>query len=90
MRFLGEPGREGVWFVYILANAADAEHFHVGMTQDVHVRLVAHNAGQVPHTAKFRPWRLKTYIAFSDRARAIAFELYLKSGSGRAFTKKRL
>ena len=37
-----------------------------------------------------RPWRLKTYIAFSDEAQAIAFEKYLKSGSGRAFAKKRL
>ena len=35
-------------------------------------------------------WRLKTYIAFSDEAQAIAFEKYLKSGSGRAFAKKRL
>jgi predicted GIY-YIG superfamily endonuclease len=54
-----------VWFVYILANEADAEHFYVGLTKDVHARLVAHNAGQVRHTKKFRPWRLKTYVAFS-------------------------
>jgi hypothetical protein len=33
---------------------------------------------------------LKTYIAFSDEKRAVAFEKYLKSGSGRAFSKKRL
>jgi predicted GIY-YIG superfamily endonuclease len=52
--------------------------------------LVKHNVGEVPHTSKYRPWRLKTYIAFSDETRAIAFEKYLKSGSGRAFAKKRL
>jgi hypothetical protein len=49
-----------------------------------------HNAGAVTHTSKFRPWRIKSYIAFADEARAVAFEKYLKSGSGRAFAKARL
>lgn len=48
------------------------------------------NAGGVPHTSKFTPWELKTYVAFSDEQQAIAFEKYLKSASGRAFAKKRL
>jgi predicted GIY-YIG superfamily endonuclease len=52
--------------------------------------LAKHNAGEVPHTAKFRPWRLKTYDAFSDEQQAFAFEKYLKSGYGRAFAKRRL
>jgi hypothetical protein len=34
--------------------------------------------------------RIKTAIAFTDKARAIDFERYLKSSSGRAFAKKRL
>jgi len=29
-------------------------------------------------------------MAFSEDSKALAFELYLKSGSGRAFAKKRL
>jgi hypothetical protein len=33
---------------------------------------------------------LKVYIAFSDRSREVQFERYLKSASGRAFTKKHL
>jgi hypothetical protein len=49
-----------------------------------------HNAGEVPHTAKYMPWTIKTYIAFADERRAIALEKYLKSPSGRAFAKKRL
>jgi putative endonuclease len=44
----------------------------------------------VPHTAKFRPWRIKTAIAFIEQERAIEFERYLKTASGRAFAKKRL
>jgi predicted GIY-YIG superfamily endonuclease len=51
-------------------------------------RLRAHNAGQVPHTARFRPWRIETTIAFRNRQKARAFEAYLKSHSGRAFASK--
>ena len=39
---------------------------------------------------KFRPWRIKTAIAFTERQRAIELERYLKTASGRAFAKKRL
>ncbi len=76
-------------FVYIL-ESLDGEHFYAGLTDDVPARLTKHNAGEVPHTSKYRPWRLKTYLAFSDESKAVAFDKYLKSGSGRAFAKKRL
>jgi hypothetical protein len=36
------------------------------------------------------PWKIKTAIAFKDNDKAIEFEKYLKSQSGRAFAKKRL
>src|SRR5690348_3594891 len=86
---LEERRRTGMRFVYIL-ESLDGVHFYAGMTDDVPARLAKHNAGEVLHTSKFRPWRIKTYIAFADEKKAIAFEKYLKSGSGRAFVKKRL
>lgn len=76
-------------YVYIL-QSVDCEHFYTGSTDDLKARLKSHNAGQVPHTSKYRPWRLKTYVGFNDEQQAIAFEKYLKSPSGRAFAKKRL
>jgi predicted GIY-YIG superfamily endonuclease len=76
-------------YVYIL-ESLESEHFYVGVADDVSARLIKHNAGEVPHTSKYRPWRVKTYVAFTDAKRALAFEKYLKSGSGRAFAKKRL
>ena len=45
---------------------------------------------KVPHTTKYKPWQIKTAIAFTDEQRAIDFERYLKSASGRAFAKKHL
>jgi putative endonuclease len=77
-------------FVYILQSLSDPEKFYVGITGDVEARLLKHNANEVPHTSKFGPWKIKTYIAFEDEKQAFAFEKYLKSGSGRAFAKKRL
>ena len=71
-------------YVYIL-QSIDYQHFYVGITDDLRARLAKHNAGGVPHTSKYRPWQLKTYVAFRDPKQAIAFEKYLKSGSGRAF-----
>ncbi len=76
-------------YVYIL-ESHDSEHYYVGVADDLRARLAKHNAGEVPHTSKYKPWRLKTYIAFSDEDQAVAFEQYLKSASGRAFAKKRL
>jgi predicted GIY-YIG superfamily endonuclease len=80
----------GFCYVYILESLSAAGGYYVGLTDDLSSRLAKHNAGEVPHSAKGRPWRIKTTVAFSDRARAAAFEKYLKSGSGRAFAKKRL
>jgi putative endonuclease len=78
------------FYVYILQSETDAGRFYVGYTEDLQARLHKHNAGEVPHTAKFRPWRIKTAIAFAEQERAVDFERYLKSSSGRAFAKKRL
>ena len=78
------------YYVYILHSLAFADRYYIGITEDLKVRLSRHNAKEVPHTSKYAPWTLKTYIAFSDKAQAFEFEKYLKSGSGRAFAKKRL
>ena len=60
------------------------------VAEDLRARLKKDNAGCVPYTPKFRPWKLNTAVAFRDHDRATAFERYLKSTSGRAFARKRL
>jgi putative endonuclease len=77
-------------YVYIIESGAANEHYYVGVTSDLRDRLRRHNAGEVSHTAKRLPWSLKTYVAFSNDARAFQFEKYLKSGSGRAFAQRHL
>jgi putative endonuclease len=77
-------------YFYLLESINFPGESYIGLADDLRKRLAAHNAGQSLHTKKFKPWRLVTYLAFSDEAKAIAFERYLKSSSGRAFAKKRL
>lgn len=77
-------------FVYVLKNSESTPRYYVGLTADVSARLANHNAGRCSHTAKGRPWKHHVVIEFPDEQRAIRFEQYLKSGSGRAFAKRHL
>ncbi len=79
-----------MYFVYLLRSIRFPEKRYVGFTKNIEVRLEEHNLGQSFHTAKYKPWKLATYIGFENKDRAAMFEQYLKSGSGRVFVKKHL
>ena len=79
---------QNFYYVYILIDTETEMHHYVGFTQDLSERLAKHNAGEVPHTSKFKPWRIQTAIALDCKEKAVAFEDYLKSGSGREFAKR--
>ena len=78
------------YYTYILQSEKEPDRFYTGFTEDLESRLKSHNQGNNPHTARHKPWRIKTAVAFADRQKALDFEMYLKSPSGRAFAKKRL
>jgi len=77
-------------YVYLIESLSLPGQRYVGLSTDLKRRIDEHNSGKSSHTAKFRPWRIVTYLAFSDREKAERFEIYLKSGSGHAFARKRL
>ena len=77
-------------YVYVLRSEVDSSKRYVGITSDLKKRIKDHNSGQSAYTSKYKPWKLETYIAFSDYHRAQLFEKYLKTGSGKAFSSKRL
>ena len=79
-----------MWYVYLIESEASEGERYVGLTSDLKQRIAERNAGKSPHTSKFKPWRIVTYVAFSDPAKAVSLERYLKSGSGHAFASKRL
>ncbi len=77
-----------VYFVYIIRSERQPNQRYVGSTENLKRRLSDHNLGRSPYTRKYRPWSLEVYVKFSDPEKALAFERYLKTGAGRAFTRR--
>ena len=75
-------------YVCLLKSEADPRKQYVHSTRDLRRRFKEHNDGHSAHTVKFRPWLLIAYFAFADEKAALAFEKYLKLGSGRAFINR--
>lgn len=79
-----------MFFVYILKHKQDGS-LYKGWTTDIERRVKEHAQKSTRTTAiKDGNYELVWYCAFPTKMQAIQFEKYLKSGSGRAFTKKRL
>ena len=76
-----------MYYVYLL-RSEKFDQIYTGVTKDLKSRLIAHNSGQSPHTSKFKPWKIVTYVAFENEQTARDFERYLKTGSGIAFAKR--
>jgi len=79
-----------MFYVYMIRSIPYPDQTYVGFSADLKTRIKAHNHGQSPHTSKYKPWNLITYLAFNEKSTAMAFEKYLKSHSGKAFANKRL
>jgi putative endonuclease len=77
-------------FVYVLRNQNRPCRYYTGLTSNVEARLAAHNLGHCPHTAGGGLWEVDVVVEFADEERAVAFERYLKSGSGVAFAQRHL
>ena len=78
------------YYVYILRSTKCPDRYYTGFAENLDARVKEHNQGKCEHTSKYVPWEIKTAVAFTNRKKAIEFEKYLKTSSGRAFAKKRL
>lgn len=79
-----------MYYVYRIRSELDPSKHYIGFTRDLKQRLADHSKGSNESTAPFRPWTLVFYAAFDQKETALAFERYLKTGSGKAFARKRL
>ncbi len=77
-----------MWYVYFLQ--LSNEDMYVGSTNDLRRRINSHQRGRVKSTKAYLPIALKSYVAVLTEGNARALERYFKSGSGKAFTNKRL
>jgi putative endonuclease len=76
-----------VWYVYFLR--LKNGDIYVGSTNDLRRRFNSHQNGDVASTRRNLPVVLSSYVAVEDEATARKLEIYFKSGSGKAFAKKR-
>jgi putative endonuclease len=81
---------EPFFYTYVIVSAEHPDRYYIGFMENLEDRLNRHNAGAVPSTAPYRPWRYRMFMGFADRQRALDSERYLKTHSGRAFLAKRL
>ena len=77
-----------MYYVYILYSKS-TKKLYSGYSLDIKKRLLEHNKGLNQSTKYGRPWRLVWYSGFESKNKAINFEQYLKTGSGKAFLYKR-
>lgn len=78
-----------MYYAYILLSSK-SHIFYFGSTSDLKTRVEQHNKGKSFATKPHIPWELVWYSGFQTQKEAEDFELYLKSGAGKAFAYKRL
>lgn len=74
------------YYVYFLINKT-GKHY-IDCTNNLKDRLKRHNNNEITATKYSGPWKLKSCFMFDNKHTAFEFEQYLKTGSGRNFTKK--
>jgi len=77
-----------MYYVYILKCKDDLPY--TGFSKNLKERFNRHQNGNVPATKSRLPVELVFYSAFVNKYKALEFEKYLKSGSGRAFMQHHL
>jgi putative endonuclease len=77
-----------MFYTYIIESEIKPGECYIGHTSDLKARIIEHNSGKSKHTDKYKPWKIKLYIAFETLELAQCFERYLKTGSGHAFANR--
>ena len=77
------------YHTYVLLSEKD-NHFYIGMTSSLQKRVHQHNMGKVKSTKARRPFKLFYYEEYQDKTEARKREIFLKSGQGRLFLKRKL
>jgi putative endonuclease len=78
-----------MYYVYFL-KSLNSDFRYVGYTSNLGNRLTEHNTGLNKSTKPFIPFELNAYVAVKTEKIAKDLEKYFKTGSGIAFSRKRI
>ena len=76
-----------MYFIYIIESLI-VIRYYIGSTENLEIRLSAHNSGKVKSTRAYKPWELVYTERFDTKSEAIKRERQIKSyKGGNAFKK---
>lgn len=61
-----------IYYLYLIESLSAQGERYVRMTTDLEKQLREHNQGKSCHTAKFNPWKLISYVAFTSLSQWLA------------------
>jgi putative endonuclease len=73
---------KGFHYVYILVSEENHEMHYSGVTRNLSARLVEHNRGKCPRTAKHRPWKIETAVAFRSEVKLAGLSTIYRPDQG--------
>jgi putative endonuclease len=76
-----------MYTVYILYSRR-LDHYYVGQTSDIEIRLARHNSGLVRWTSQGVPWKMVYTESYATRSEAVERERFIKSRKSRVFIEK--
>ncbi len=77
-----------MYYVYVIKSLS-RHYLYVGLTSSITRRFKEHNIGKEKTTKPYRPFMLLHLEQHPDRATARLREIYLKSGAGREYIKRK-
>jgi putative endonuclease len=77
------------YYVYILRSKTGGQ-WYTGYTEDLRKRFKEHNDGKSQYTKNRGPYELIYYESYRNKDDARSRELQIKSGTGKAYLRKRL
>ncbi len=77
------------YYVYVL-RSKKTDQWYTGYTEDLRKRFKEHNDGKSTYTKKRGPYELIYYESYKNKDDARSRELQIKSGTGKAYLRKRL
>ena len=73
-----------MYFVYILQSESN-QHYYIGQTQDLELRLIKHNSNGNTSTRNKGPWKIVYSKSYETRAEAIKEESRIKKQKSRKY-----
>lgn len=75
---LAPPDEEAMYYVYVLKSTINGD-IYIGYSEDLRIRIRAHNLGKVKSTRAYKPWDLVYYEAYGRKRDATKREKQLKN-----------